>query len=179
MKRREFITLLGGAAAPAILWPLAARPQPTGKVARIGFLGSATAVGSAKSVEAFRTGLRDLGYVEGKNIVIEFQWAEGRYERLPALLAELMRRNVDVLVVHGTPGTRAAKQATTTIPIVVAIVGDALASGIVTSLARPEANLTGSTYFLTELNVKRPRTAQGSLSLRRPRRGPFPIPIIL
>src|SRR5690242_4386795 len=155
MKRREFITLLGGAAAPAILWPLAARPQSTGKFARIGFLGSATAVGSAKSVEAFRTGLRDLGYVEGKNIFIEFQWAEGRYERLPVLLAELIRRNVDVLVVHGTPGTRAAKQATTTIPIVVAIVGDALASGIVTSLARPEANLTGSTYFLTELNVKR------------------------
>ena len=155
MKRREFITLLGGAAAPAIFWPLAARPQPIGKVARIGFLGSATAVGSAKSVEALRLGLRDLGYVEGKNIVIEFQWAEGRYERLPALLAELIRRNVDVLVVHGTPGTRAAKQATTKIPIVVAIVGDALASGIVTSLARPEANLTGSTYFLTELNVKR------------------------
>jgi len=154
MKRREFI-ILGGAAAPAILWPLAVRAQQTRKVARIGFLGSATAVGSAKSVEAFRMGLRDLGYVEGKNIVIEFQWAEGRYERLPALLAELIRRNVDVLVVHGTPGTRAAKQATTTIPIVVAIVGDALASGIVTSLARPEANLTGSTYFLTELNVKR------------------------
>src|SRR6478609_9481760 len=102
MKRREFITLLGGAAAPAILWPLAARTQPTGKVARIGFLGSATAVGSAKSVEAFRTGLRDLGYVEGKNIVIEFQWAEGNYERLPALLAELIRRKVDILVVHGT-----------------------------------------------------------------------------
>ena len=155
MKRREFITLLGGTAAPAILWPLPARPQQTGKVARIGFLGSATAVGSAKSVEAFRTGLRDLGYVEGKNIVIEFQWAEGKYERLSALLAELIRRNVDILVVHGTPGTRAAKQATTTIPIVVAIVGDALASGIVTSLARPEANLTGSTYFLTELNAKR------------------------
>ena len=118
-------------------------------------MGSATAVGSAKSVEAFRTGLRDLGYVEGRNIVIEFQWAEGKYERLPALLAELVRRHVDVLVVHGTPGTRAAKSATTTIPIVVAIVGDALASGIVTSLARPEANLTGSTYFLTELNAKR------------------------
>ena len=145
MKRRELITLLGGAAAPAILWPLAARAQQTGKVARIGFLGSATAVGSAKSVEAFRTGLRDLGYVEGKNFVIEFQWAEGRYERLPALLVELMRRNIDVLVVHGTPGTRAAKQATTTIPIVVAMVGDARASGIITSLARTEANLTGST----------------------------------
>jgi putative ABC transport system substrate-binding protein len=155
MKRREFITLLGGATAPAILWPLPARPQPAGKVARIGFLGSATAAGSAKSVEAFRAGLRDLGYVEGKNLVIEFKWAEGKYERLPALVAELMSHKVDVLVVHGTPGTRAAKQATRTIPIVVAIVGDALASGIVTSLARPDANVTGSTYFLTELNAKR------------------------
>ena len=152
MQRRDFIKVIAGS---AVAWPLAASAQQTGKVARIGFLGSATAVGSAKSVEAFRTGLRDLGYVEGKNIVIEFQWAEGNYERLPALLAELIRRKVDILVVHGTPGTRAAKQATTTIPIVVAIVGDALASGIVTSLARPEANLTGSTYFLTELNVKR------------------------
>jgi len=155
MKRREFITLLGGATAPAILWPLPARPQPAGKVARIGFLGSATAAGSAKSVEAFRAGLRDLGYVEGKNLVIEFKWAEGKYERLPALVAELMSHKVDVLVVHGTPGTHAAKQVTRTIPIVVAIVGDALASGIVTSLARPDANVTGSTYFLTELNAKR------------------------
>jgi putative ABC transport system substrate-binding protein len=155
MKRRDFITFFGGAAAPVILWPLSARAQTAGKVARIGFLGSATAVGSAASVEALRTGLRELGYVEGKNIIIEFQWAEGKYERLPALVAELVRRNVDILVVHGTPGTRVAKQATTTIPIVVAIVGDALASGIVTSLARPEANLTGSTYFLTELNAKR------------------------
>src|SRR5215212_11807596 len=100
MKRRELITLLGGAAAPAILWPLAARAKQPGKVARIGFLGSATAAGSAKSVEAFRTGLRDLGYVEGNNIGIEFQWAEGKYERLTGLLAELIGRNVDVLVTH-------------------------------------------------------------------------------
>src|SRR3954449_7563995 len=126
MKRRHFIKVIGGM---AMACPLVLHAQPLARVARIGFLGSATAVGSAKSVEALRAGLRDLGYVEGKNIVIEFQWAEGRYERLPALLAELMRRNVDVLVVHGTPGTRAAKQATTRIPIVVAIVGDALASG--------------------------------------------------
>ena len=170
MQRRDFIKVIAGS---AVAWPLAASAQQTGKVARIGFLGSATAAGSAKSVEAFRTGLRDLGYIVGKNIVIEFQWAEGKYERLPALLAELIRRNVDVLVVHGTPGTRAAKQATTTIPIVVAIVGDALASGIVTSLARPEANLTGSTYFLTELNVKRLELLKDVFALRRPRRGPF------
>src|SRR5258708_35215834 len=98
MKRREFITLLGGAAAPAILWPLAARAQQTGKVARIGFLGSATAVGSAKSVEAFRTGLRDRGYVDGKNTVLEFPSAEGRYERLPVFSAQVSRRKVSAPV---------------------------------------------------------------------------------
>ncbi len=149
MKRREFITLLGGA---AVSWPLAARAQQPGKMARIGFLGSATAAGSAKSVEAFRAGLRDFGHVEGRNIVIEFRWAEGKYDRLYDLVAELIRLNVDVIVTHGTPGTR--KQATTTIPIVMAISGDAIATGIVTSLARPEANLTGSTFFLPELNAK-------------------------
>ena len=152
MKRREFITLLGGV---AVAWPLRARAQQAGKVARIGFLGSATAAGSAKSVEAFRTGLRDLGYVEGKNIVIEFQWAEGKYERLPALLAELIRRNVDVLVTHGTPGIRAAKQATTTIPIVMAVSGDAVATGLIASLNQPSGNITGSTFFNPELCAKR------------------------
>ena len=147
MKRREFIALLGGAAA----WPLAARAQQPGKMARIGFLGSATAAGSAESVEALRAGLRDFGHVEGSNIVIEFRWAEGKYDRLSDLVAELIRLNVDVIVTHGTPGTRTAKQATTTIPIVMAISGDA----IVRSLAQPEANLTGSTFFLPELNAKR------------------------
>jgi putative tryptophan/tyrosine transport system substrate-binding protein len=150
--RRQFITLLGGA---AVAWPLAARAQQPGKMARIGFLGSATAAGSAKSVEAFRAGLRDFGHVESRNIVIEFRWAEGKYDRLNDLVAELIRLNVDVIVTHGTPGTRTAKQATTTIPIVMAISGDAIATGIVTSLARPEANLTGSTFFLPELNAKR------------------------
>ena len=152
MRRREFITLLGGAAAA---WPLAARAQQPGKMARIGFLGSATAAGSAESVKALRAGLRDFGHVEGRNIVIEFRWAEGKYDRLSDLVAELIRLNVDLIVTHGTPGTRTAKQATTTIPIVMAISGDAIATGIVTSLAQPEANLTGSTFFLPELNAKR------------------------
>ena len=151
MRRREFITLLGGAAA----WPLAARAQQAGKVHRIGFLGSATAAGSAKAVESLRTGLREFGHVEGTNIVIEFRWAEGNYDRLPHLVAELIAANVDVLITHGTPGTRVAKQATTTIPIVMAISGDAIATGLVSSLARPEANLTGSTFFLPQLNAKR------------------------
>ena len=152
IRRREFIMLLGGA---AVGWPLAARAQQPGKMARIGFLGSATAAGSAESVEALRAGLRDFGHVEGRNIVIEFRWAEGKYDRLSDLVAELIRLNVDLIVTHGTPGTRTAKQATTTIPIVMAISGDAIATGIVRSLAQPEANLTGSTFFLPELNAKR------------------------
>jgi putative tryptophan/tyrosine transport system substrate-binding protein len=152
MRRREFIALLGGAAAA---WPLATRAQQPGKLHRIGFLGSATAAGSAKAVESLRTGLREFGYVESTNIVIEFRWAEGNYDRLPTLVAELIAANVDVLITHGTPGTRVAKQATTTIPIVMAISGDAIATGLVSSLARPEANLTGSTFFLPQLNAKR------------------------
>jgi putative tryptophan/tyrosine transport system substrate-binding protein len=152
MKRREFITLLGRAATA---WPLAARARQVGKVHRIGFLGSATAAGSAEEVESLRTGLREFGYVEGTNIAIEFRWAEGVYDRLPQLVAELISTNVDVLVTHGTPGTRVAKQATTTIPIVMAISGDAIATGLVSNLARPEANLTGSTFFLPQLNAKR------------------------
>ena len=151
MKRRGFITLLGGAAA----WPLAASAQQAGKVYRIGFLGSATAAGSAKEVESLRSGLREFGYIEGTNIAVEFRWAEGIYDRLPQLVAELIATNVDLLITHGTPGTRVAKQATTTIPIVMAISGDAIATGLVSSLARPEANLTGSTFFLPQLNAKR------------------------
>jgi putative tryptophan/tyrosine transport system substrate-binding protein len=152
MKRRHFIKVVGGMAVAS---PLVLHAQPLARPARIGFLGSASATGSAKSVEAVLTGLRDLGYVEGKNIAIEFRWAEGRYDRLSALVAELIRLNVDVIVTHGTPGTRAAKKATSTVPIVMAISGDAIATGLVTSLARPEANVTGSTFFIPQLNAKR------------------------
>ncbi len=152
MKRREFIALIGGAAASG---PLVARAQEPGKVAKIGFLGSASASGSTRPVEALRRGLSEHGYQEGRNISIEFRWAEGDYGRLPALAAELVRLKVDVLVAHGTPGIRAAKQATTTIPIVMAISGDAPSTGLVSNLSRPEANVTGSTYFLSELNAKR------------------------
>jgi putative tryptophan/tyrosine transport system substrate-binding protein len=152
MKRREFITLLGG----AVTWPLAARAQqPAERVPRVGFLGSATAAGSTKAIDALRMGLREFGYVEGRNIVIEFRWAEEKYDRLPQLVRELIATRVDLLITHGTPGTRAAKQATSTIPIVMAISGDAVATGLVSSLARPEANVTGSTFFLPELNGKR------------------------
>jgi putative tryptophan/tyrosine transport system substrate-binding protein len=152
MKRRQFIKVVAGMAVAS---PLDLYAQPLPKIARIGFLGSASASGSAKAVEALRSGLRDLGYVEGKNIAIEFRWAEGRYDRLADLVAELVRLDVDVIVTHGTPGTAAAKQVTSTTPIVMAISGDAVATGLVRSLARPEANVTGSTFFIPQLNAKR------------------------
>jgi putative ABC transport system substrate-binding protein len=107
MQRRHFITLVGGVAAA---WPFVLYAQPLGRMARIGFLGSASATGSAKSVEALRAGLRDLGYVEGRNIVIEFRWAEGRYDRLSDLVAELIRLNVDVIVTTGRRGRAQPKK---------------------------------------------------------------------
>jgi putative tryptophan/tyrosine transport system substrate-binding protein len=151
MRRREFISLLSGAAA----WPLAARAQQGAKVHRIGFLGSASARLYARYVDALRAGLRDLGYIEGQNYVIEFRWADGKYDLLPELAAELVRLKVDVLITHGTPGTFAAKRATTTTPIVMAVVGDALITGIVSNLARPGGNITGLTFFNPEISAKR------------------------
>ena len=150
--RRKLIVALGAGALAA---PLGSLAQQKGKVWRIGFLGAATASGSARRVEALRAGVRDLGYVEGKNIVIEFRWAEGNYERLPQLAAELVRLKVDVLVTAGTPSILAAKSATTTIPIVMASGGDPVATGLVTSLARPGGNVTGMAGFSPELMVKR------------------------
>jgi putative ABC transport system substrate-binding protein len=152
MRRREFITLLGGTAAA---WPLAARAQQPGRVPRIGVLGAASASAFANRVAELRAGLRDLGYVEGINIIIEFRWAEGNYARLPELAAELIRSNVDVIVSHGTPGTLAAKQATATIPIVIASIGDPVAVGLVASVARPGGNITGESFFSPEMQAKR------------------------
>jgi putative tryptophan/tyrosine transport system substrate-binding protein len=152
VRRREFIALLGGAAAA---WPLAARAQQSHTVARIGFLGAASATGFASQLRGFRQGLADLGYIEGTTIVIEYRWAEGEIARLPELAVELVRSNVDVIVTHGTPGILAAKQATATIPIVMAASGDAEASGLVASLARPSGNVTGLTFFNPELAAKR------------------------
>ena len=141
VRRRQFITLLGGAAAA---WPLAARAQqPAAKVPRIGFLGNSTADLEANLVGPFRDGLRALGYEEGRNIVIEYRWAEGEYERFPALIAELVASNVDVIVTAGTPASLAVKKATTTIPLVMVAVGDPVATGLVASLARPGGNITG------------------------------------
>ncbi len=135
--------------------PLTAYPQQSAKIPRIGFLGAASEAGHRARLEAFRQGLRDLGYVEGQNLNIEFRWPEGQYDRLPVLAAELVALKVDLIVTYGTPGIQAAKRATSTIPIVMAASGDAVATGLIASLARPGGNLTGFTYFSPELNAKR------------------------
>lgn len=134
---------------------MATRAQQSAKILRIGFLGSTLAPNWASRVETFRLGLRDLGYVEGENIVIEFRWAEENYDHLAGLAAELIRLKPDVLVTYGTPGSLVLKRATSTIPIVMVHSGDAVAAGIVVSLARPGGNLTGTTYFVPELMAKR------------------------
>ncbi len=163
--RRKLLVALGAGALAA---PLTSLAQQKGNVWRIGFLGAASASGFARRVDALRAGLRDLGYVEGKNLVIEFRWADGKYERLPELAAELIRLNVDIIVASGTVGIRAAKAATTTISIVMASSGDPVALGFVASLARPGGNVTGMAGFSPEGAAKRlellkdafPRTRQ-------------------
>jgi ABC-type uncharacterized transport system substrate-binding protein len=131
-----------------------AHAQPA-KVVRIGFLGPTSAASNAGRMAALRAGLRDLGYLEGKNLVIESRWAEGKFDRLPELAAELVRLKVDVILTAGTPGIRAAKNATTTIPVVMVTSGDPVAFGFVASLARPGGNITGSSNFSPELSAKR------------------------
>ena len=152
LRRRQFLIALGASVLTA---PLASFAQQKGKVWRVGFLGTASASGFARRVEELRAGLRDLGYVEGKNLVIEFRWAEGKYERLPELAAELVRLKVDVIVTHGAVGPLAAKAATTTIPIVMAAVSDPVALGLVASLARPGGNVTGMASLSPEVTAKR------------------------
>jgi putative ABC transport system substrate-binding protein len=150
--RRKLVIALG---AGALVAPFGTFAQQQRKVWRIGLLSSGSASGFRTRVDAVRAGLRDFGYEEGKNIVIEYRWAEGKDDRLPELAAELVRLNVDVLVTHSVT-TRVAKQATTTIPIIMAVIGDdPVAAGLVASLARPGGNITGSTFFAPELAAKR------------------------
>src|ERR1700731_2938048 len=149
MKRREFITLVGCAAA----YPLAARAQQPTKVARIGPLDLGPASARASRVEALRAGLRDLGYVEGKNIVIEFRWAD-RVEQLPELAAELVRMNVNVIFAPSSTMVEPARRATKTIPIVFSNHADPIGTGHVMSLPRPGGNITGLSELATELDAK-------------------------
>jgi putative ABC transport system substrate-binding protein len=150
VRRREFITLLGGAAAA---WPLAARAQQTMPV--IGLLSSAAHGLSSLQIVAFRRGLHETGYVEGQNVAIEYRLAEGQYARLPALAAELVQRRVTVMVATGSGSAPVAKAATATIPVVFVTGVDPIASGLVAGLSRPGGNVTGVSFFTTALEGKR------------------------
>jgi putative ABC transport system substrate-binding protein len=150
MRRREFIALLGGVAA---IWPLAARSQQS-EMPVIGLLGSATASDWTPYVGAFRQGLRDAGYVEGNNVSIEARWANSQYDRLPAMAAELVQWKVTVIAAFATPAARAAKAATTTIPIVFTTNRDPVQIGLVASISRPDGNMTGATNLGVEVEPK-------------------------
>jgi putative ABC transport system substrate-binding protein len=151
MRRRDFILALGGTVAG----PLAARAQQPAKTWRIGVLETVSPGSNAKNIEALRRGLRDLGYVENQNYVLEYRSADGDAERFRALADELVRLRVDLIVTRGTPAARAAKSATESIPIVMAAIGEPLGMGVVASLARPGGNVTGLSAFVTELAGKR------------------------
>ena len=150
MKRREFVTLAGATA----MWPLAASLSER-RSTRIGFLGLTSPTSHAPRLEALRAGLRELGYVEGKDIFIETRWAEQNYDRLPALAADLVGLNVDIILTHAAPGALAVTRATTTIPIVITAVGDMLELGLIFSFSRPGGNVTGLSIFTPELVAKR------------------------
>jgi putative ABC transport system substrate-binding protein len=151
MKRRTFIAALGSAVA----WPLAARAQQLGKLPTIGFLGATTPSGASQWTAAFVQRLRELGWIEGRTIAIEYRWAEGRAERYPEIATEFVRLKVDIIATWGTASVIAAKQATSVIPIVFALTGDPVGTGLVTSLARPGDNVTGLSSQQSDLGGKR------------------------
>jgi putative tryptophan/tyrosine transport system substrate-binding protein len=152
LRRRQFITLLGGAAAA---WPLAARGQQPGKLPTIGYLGAAAPSAESQRVAAFVQGLRELGWMEGRNVALEYRYGEGRNERFAEIAAELVRLKVDVIVTYGTVPVVALKQATSVMPIVFAVAGDPLGSKLIASLARPSGNVTGLSLQKTDLADKR------------------------
>src|SRR5262249_7443044 len=152
VRLREVITRLGGAAAA---WPLAARAQQPGKLPTIGFLGPNTRSAASEWVVALVQRLRELGWMEGRNITLEYRWAEGREERFPEIAAELVRLKVELIVTSGTQAVMASKKATSVIPIVFATAGDPVGSGLVASLARPGGNVTGLATLANELAGKR------------------------
>jgi ABC-type uncharacterized transport system substrate-binding protein len=151
LKRRAFITLLGGAAA----WPFAARAQQAGKLPTIGYMGANTPSAESQRIAAFVQRLREFGWIEGRTMAIEVRWAEGRAERFAEIAAEFVRLKVDVVVTAGTVAVVTAKQATSVIPIVFAVAGDPLGTGLVASLARPGGNVTGLSLQATDLAGKR------------------------
>jgi len=152
VRRREFLRLVGGAATA---WPFAAEAQTTSKVHRIGLLSSASSSAGANRLQAFKQGLRELGYVEGQNLTIEYRFAEGRENRLSALAADLVRLKVDVIVTQGSLATQIARRTSPTIPIVFAVAGDPVEGKLVTNLARPDGNVTGFAVMGAETTAKR------------------------
>jgi ABC-type uncharacterized transport system substrate-binding protein len=150
VRRREFLKLVGGAIA---IWPLGVRAQQ--KIPRVGFMGNSTAALEVNLVNSFRDGLRELGYEEGRNIIVDYLWAEGKYEQFPALVAEFIAAKVDVIVTAGTPAALAVKEKTTKVPLVMVAVGDPVGTGLVQNLARPGGNLTGLSSIAPDLEGKR------------------------